>query len=167
MSEQPVAYHITFGTYGMRLHGDERGTVDRRHNQFGEPLLEPNERWVEEDRGKLKFSPVVLSHEQRSFIEEHVPAVCDRGKWRHRISAAATNHVHVMLSAQQFKGKVVRTLLKRWIGQALSDRWPLDPVQRWWADGGSVRWAWDESYYYAIFHYILRQRATPWGGPIA
>jgi hypothetical protein len=35
----PLAYHITFGTYGTRLHGDERGTVERAHNVYGEPIV--------------------------------------------------------------------------------------------------------------------------------
>ena len=34
----PLAYHITFGTYGTRLHGNERGSVDRAHNAPGEPF---------------------------------------------------------------------------------------------------------------------------------
>src|SRR5438876_12296826 len=34
-----LAYHITWGTYGTRLHGDPRKTVDRQHNAYGEPIL--------------------------------------------------------------------------------------------------------------------------------
>src|SRR5688500_18791040 len=34
-----LAYHITWGTYGTRLHGDPRKTVDRLHNQYGDPVL--------------------------------------------------------------------------------------------------------------------------------
>src|SRR5688572_26695020 len=34
-----LAYHITWGTYGMRLHGDPRGTVDRDHNALGSPII--------------------------------------------------------------------------------------------------------------------------------
>ena len=26
-----------WGTYGTRLHGDARGTVDREHNEYGTP----------------------------------------------------------------------------------------------------------------------------------
>ena len=29
-----ITWHITFGTYGARLHGDERPTVDRNHNHL-------------------------------------------------------------------------------------------------------------------------------------
>ena len=33
----PLAYLITFRTYGTWLHGDARGSVDREHNVFGTP----------------------------------------------------------------------------------------------------------------------------------
>jgi len=32
-------WHITFGTYGTRLHGSHRPTVDKQHNQRGTPFL--------------------------------------------------------------------------------------------------------------------------------
>jgi hypothetical protein len=41
----PLAYHITFGTYGTRLHGDDRGTVDQAHNFYGDLIAEKDEDW--------------------------------------------------------------------------------------------------------------------------
>ena len=38
----PLAYLITFRSYGTWLHGDERGSVDRFHNVYGTPRLPPN-----------------------------------------------------------------------------------------------------------------------------
>ena len=32
-----MRYFITFARYGARLHGDESGSVDRRHNLVGRP----------------------------------------------------------------------------------------------------------------------------------
>ncbi|NLG42978.1 MAG: hypothetical protein GX547_07015 [Phycisphaerae bacterium] len=55
--EFPLAYHITFGTYGMRLHGDERETVHRRRNQFGEPFVERNDRWRTDDARRMAARP--------------------------------------------------------------------------------------------------------------
>jgi hypothetical protein len=37
-SDGPLAYLITFPTYGTWLHGDERGSVDRDHNLPGTPV---------------------------------------------------------------------------------------------------------------------------------
>ena len=37
----PLAYLITFTCYGMRLRGDQAGSVDRKHNIPGTPLIPP------------------------------------------------------------------------------------------------------------------------------
>ena len=38
-TDHPLAYFITFTTYGTWLHGRNPGSVDRQHNQVGTPLL--------------------------------------------------------------------------------------------------------------------------------
>src|SRR5271169_5728813 len=75
----PLAYHITFGTYGTRLHGDERGTVDRSLNKFGDPIIGLDEDWNRIERRLLRFEPRKLSVEQRIFVEQSVPQICARG----------------------------------------------------------------------------------------
>ena len=37
---KPVTYLITFACYGTHLHGDESGSVDRRHNQPGSRAID-------------------------------------------------------------------------------------------------------------------------------
>ncbi len=34
-----IAYFLTFRCYGTWLHGDERGSVDRENNAFGEEFV--------------------------------------------------------------------------------------------------------------------------------
>jgi len=159
-STRPIAYHITFGTYGTRLHGDPRGTVDRKHNKPGEPIIGKNTAWERYERNLLRFEPVILTSEQRHFIEQYLPDVCERGGWKLHLAAAQHDHVHCLISTPS-EGKTVRRLMKRWLGQALSDHWPKpDPAARWWADGGSVKWIWEEDYFERAWHYINQQRAT-------
>ncbi len=38
MGNPPLAYFITFRTYGTWLPGDERGTVDVDNNAYGSPV---------------------------------------------------------------------------------------------------------------------------------
>lgn len=38
MPQEPVAYFITFTTYGTWLQGRDPGWVDRQHNQYGAPI---------------------------------------------------------------------------------------------------------------------------------
>src|SRR5690348_3032028 len=61
VSQLPLAYHITFGTYGTRLHGDQRGTVDRRVNGYGDPIVGSDPSWWEQERDRLRFDPILLN----------------------------------------------------------------------------------------------------------
>src|SRR5690348_9021923 len=106
---RPLGYFLSWGTYGTRLHGDPRGTVDRQHNQHGDPVLGfDSERW-ELEKGRLKFPPVVLTREQRALGEEIIPRVCDRGGWTYQTCAAAPDHVHVVLTSP-FDPSTIRRL---------------------------------------------------------
>jgi hypothetical protein len=56
----PIAYFITFATYGTRLHGDERGTVDRTNNHYDTPYLPHDEIKRAKRRDDLKDAPLLL-----------------------------------------------------------------------------------------------------------
>jgi len=105
---------------------------------------------------------VFLATEQRTFIESELPSICLRGGWEYRIAAAAADHVHILCDiAPAIHGEKTRRLLKRWLGQALSERWPLPPKATWWAEEGSNIAVNDEKYLNNVYNYIARQRATP------
>jgi len=159
MGEFPLAYHITFGTYGTRLHGDPRGTVDRRRNRPGDPIVGPNEAWRRMEAGRESHPPIVLSAAQRVYAERAVLSICRRGRWTCEQVACRADHVHVLLSTGR-DGKVVRRWLKRWLGEAMSARWPVPVGQSWWAKGGSVKWVWDAGYLERVAQYVRSQRTT-------
>jgi REP element-mobilizing transposase RayT len=153
----PLAYHITFGTYGTRLHGDDRGTVDRSLNNFGDPIIGGDQDWNRMERRMLRFEPRKLTVDQRLFVEQSLPQICARGGWQFIEVAAASDHVHNMIAANA-DGSAVRKWLKRWLGEALSARWLLQPREVWWAECGSVKWIWTEDYFERVEQYVGRQR---------
>jgi REP element-mobilizing transposase RayT len=155
----PLAYHITFGTYGTRLHGSDRPTVDRSQNKFGEPIVGRDVEWETVERSLLKFPPRILDIDQRLFIQNQIPDICIRGKWEHFTAAAAKDHIHNIIRAQ-VEGVDVRKWLKRWISQAMNVRWPLLPDEVWWAECGSVKWIWEQDYYDRAVKYVNDQRAA-------
>ncbi|MCH8042307.1 MAG: transposase [Planctomycetes bacterium] len=160
MSELPLAYHITFGTYGTRLHGDPKGTVDRTHNRPGDPILGQNDAWMREEQSRMRFAAIFLTDQQRQFVEGVFPELCVECQWQYHVVAVAPDHVHALLTTR-FDAKAVRKLLKRRLSQTLSERWPLVDGQVWWASGGSIKWIWNESYLSNVYNYIERQRFTP------
>jgi len=50
----PLAYFVSFRTYGTLLHGDERGSVDRKQNKYWTPRIAPNKRLQTAERKLLK-----------------------------------------------------------------------------------------------------------------
>jgi len=92
-----TTWHITWGTYGARLHGGDRPTVDRFHNKPGDPYVGANmyRAWAENDA--LRGDIVYLSIEQQLFSQETIPELCIRGEWTLRTCSAAHDHVHVVL----------------------------------------------------------------------
>jgi hypothetical protein len=158
-----TAWHITWGTYASRLHSGFRPTVDKQHNQRGEAFLPHDPSRERLAQATLNFAPVILTQEERAFVEKELPAICERGGWTYRICAAGTDHVHLLCDVlPAIHGEKVRRLAKRWLGQMLSECWPIVKGATWWAEEGSNIAIHDEAYLNNAFRYIFRQRATPW-----
>jgi hypothetical protein len=61
----PLAYLITLRSYGTWLHGDRRGSIDRFHNRYKSPYIEPNARWHHHNVQALERQPVILDAQKR------------------------------------------------------------------------------------------------------
>ncbi|MCI0674299.1 MAG: hypothetical protein L0Y42_00820 [Phycisphaerales bacterium] len=168
-----TSWHITFGTYGARLHGGARFTVDRRHNQRGESFIGRDSERRQSEHDKLKSPALILSGEQCVSIEAALPSICERGGWIVRTCSASPpprdgDHVHILLDAPpESPPKTIRELLKRWLTQTLNEHFKSDPSEparpragAWWAEGGSTKPVKDPEYLNNAFNYIQRQRAT-------
>jgi REP element-mobilizing transposase RayT len=162
LSPTLTSWHITWGTYGTRLHGAACPTVDRDHNQRGEAFIQRDAVREQAEQRILNFPACCLTDEQRAFVEQQLPQTCARGRWDYRICAAAEDHVHVLCDIPPaIHGEKVRRLLKRWLGQDMSKLWPIHEGATWWAEEGSNIAVEDEAYLNNVFKYILRQRTTP------
>lgn len=154
---RPLGYFLSWGTYGTRLHGDPRGTVDRTETGHRDPILGPDEQRWEYEREMMRFAPVILTRERRLFAESTIPEICERGLWTYHTCAVAPDHVHVILTSDH-EPKTIRRIIKRWLGQSLSERWPPDAGATWWAECGSVKWLVDPSYFENACGHVSRQR---------
>ncbi|MEA2734071.1 MAG: hypothetical protein QOE14_522 [Humisphaera sp.] len=158
-----LAFHITWGTYGTRLHGDPRKTVDRQHNQYGDPVLTYDEHRWEREKSLLKFPPILFTKQEQVVVESLIPTICTRGGWTHRVSAVGPDHVHNIITSRN-DPETIRRLFKRWLGQELFRQLRTLPQgATWWAECGSIRWIFEEDgdYFENATRYVTRQRATP------
>ena len=161
LSSDLTTWHITFGTYGTRLHGGAAPTVEKKNNQVGQTFVAPDKFKEQANRQRMNFPPIRLTPNQRITVEQLLPQMCQRGNWPCRVCAAQSDHVHLLCDIPpETHGGKVRRLIKRWLGQQLSERWPLEEGARWWAIEGSNKAIHDASYLNNAYNYIQRQRIT-------
>ena len=161
MSE-PLAFLLTFRTYGTWLHGDDRGSVDREHNGPGMPFLAPNVRRVAFETGRMGFPPLVFDEAIRSIVDAAIVDQCCYRSWDLIERAVRTNHVHVVVGyagvppervAGELKSRATRWLRER--GLLAADR----PV---WADcAGSRRYLWRPAEVAAAVAYVREGQDVP------
>lgn len=73
MNDKPViACLLTFTSYGTWLHGDERGSRDRKQGP-----IEPNKRLNRIRREQLKYSPITLNARMRKVVRQAIEGVCE------------------------------------------------------------------------------------------
>ncbi|MFL6436541.1 MAG: hypothetical protein ACJ71Q_03095 [Terriglobales bacterium] len=157
----PLAYLITFRSYGTWLHGDERGSVDRFHNQYDSPTFPSNDARQQQSGERLKQSPVTLSAEQCQSVELAIRETCDLRRWPLRALNVRTNHVHAVVSTEGRPELALNALKANATCQMRKDgQWQHSRSP--WSDGGSRRYVWTEVGLERAIEYVLNGQ----GGPI-
>ncbi|CAN5446995.1 transposase [soil metagenome] len=141
-SDTPLAYLITFRTYGTWLHGDERGSTSRHHNVYGTPKLRPEPNWLNTNKSRLKREPVVLDAAMRAIVERAIRETCDFRGWKLYAINVRTNHGHSVIYAENQKPELVLNALKANSTRLLRSSRAWDGDKSPWSDKGSTRYIW-------------------------
>ena len=132
----PIGYFLTWTAYGTWLPGDERGwqKKDNPERQF------PNELFREMAEVAMKEEAFHLLSEDRQIVGETIARHCEIRNWNWHLHTveARSNHVHVIVTASDYKPEVVRDQFKAWCTRKLKGTYPAR--KRFWAEGGSRRW---------------------------
>ena|SRR5438105_1142598 len=136
---EPIAYFITWATYGTWLPGDDRGWVQYRH---GWKLPDPVRKL--EAAARMTEDACRLDAEQRAAVHEQVAETCRHRGWTLHAVNCRTNHLHVVVTAP-VPPEVVRSQLKAWCTRKLKSlaesKHEPGPVRaNWWAERGSQRY---------------------------
>jgi hypothetical protein len=92
----PLAFFLTWTTYGTWLPGDERGWVERgRGFRLPEPIRK------REAEARMTEDACILDEEQRKVVEKTIRDHCRIRKWELHAVNCRTNHVHVVVSANR------------------------------------------------------------------
>ena len=164
-SSRPWAFLVTFACYGARLHGNERGSVDRFHNLPNSRYLPANPRRERYEREIMHEPAYTLDANRRRTVLEAIRDTCRTADWILHAVHIRTNHVHAVIEAEATQ----QTLLGRLKGRCSHDLRALDPLQsRKWARHGSIRELWTAHAVNAAVDYVVRGQGKPleaWENP--
>ena len=153
-NEFPQAYLITFRCYGTWLHGDERGSMDRKHHMYGAPGIPTNPSLLRSDSNQLKHPRVTLNSKQRGVVERAVRAVCSYRKYSLHALNVRTNHVHVVVSAMH-KPEPVLGAFKSYSTRALRRAGLISQTAKPWSRHGSTVYLWKERHVAKGIEYVM------------
>lgn len=155
-----MRYFITFACYGARLHGDESGSVDRRHNLAGSRLLEPDSQRVTAERRAMLQDPYVLDQAGRAAVLAAIQRHCAHRGWNLLAAHVRSNHVHVVVEAETRPERIMNEF-KSYASRELNRTGNDGPDRKRWARHGSTRWLWkDEDVSHAL-RYVIDEQGEP------
>ena len=142
------------------MHGDESGSVDRRHNLVGSRLLEPDAERVMAERREMLQDPYVLDEAARQLVLGAIQRHCAYRGWNLLAAHVRSNHVHVIVEAETRPERIMnefKSYASRELNQSTSER----PDRKRWARHGSTRWLWkDEDVWHAL-QYVVDEQGEP------
>jgi len=153
-NEFPLAYLITFRCYGTWLHGDRRGSTDRKHNVYGAPKIPTNVRLEKSDSSQRKNEPITLDASQRSVVERAVREVCHYRRYALHAINVRTNHAHSVVTAMQ-KPEPILDAFKAYATRALRKAGLLALKVKPWARHGSTIYLWKERDVAKAIEYVM------------
>jgi REP element-mobilizing transposase RayT len=111
----PLAYFITFTTYGTWLPGSAKGkgSVDAEHNVYGTPFVAPDAQREEEARAAMVQPPYVMGAAERDIVCKGIVDLARDRSWLLLAVHVRTNHVHVVVSAERDPGRIMSDMKAR------------------------------------------------------
>ncbi len=140
-SNPPLAYFITFHTYGTWLHGRASGSVDRDHRTFDTPFIDQDEQREREQFVRLKREPVLLDESRRAVVDQTIREVCRHRGWQLHELNVRTNHVHVVVTADVVPEKIMNDL-KAYATRRMVEAGVFPTETKAWTRHGSTRYLW-------------------------
>jgi REP element-mobilizing transposase RayT len=151
--DDPIAYFLTWTTYGTWLPGDARGWHDGDglwHSEDQDRTWESNLRMTED---AVRFNKA-----QRQLVEATVARHCEIRGWMLHAVNCRTNHVHVVVTATGVVKQVVLEQFKAWCTRKLKEQSPGLNREQWWTEGGSKREVYSEEAMIDLLDYVLNQQ---------
>jgi REP element-mobilizing transposase RayT len=155
-----MTYFITFSCYGCHLHGEESGSVDRRHSLYGSRLLDADSGRAGYERRLMDQSPYHLDIMRREIVLAALVERCSQTGWRLLAAHVRTNHVHIVVDADVRPERLMNDL-KSYASRCLNQQGLDNAGRKRWARHGSTRWLWNRENVSAAIRYVVDEQGEP------
>ena len=145
----PIAYFLTWVTYGTWLPGDARGWDELEH---GWQL--PNASLESHCKARMDEDQCLLSEAARQETADQIEETCRHRGWCLHALSVRSNHLHVVVTAANVAPRKIRADLQAWATRRLK-REIDERRENWWADRGSVRYIWNEDALERVIVYVV------------
>lgn len=160
MAQKPLAYFITFTTYGTWLQGRDPGWVDRKHNEYGAPIPAANAEQEAAHRAKMRQTEYRLDEARRAVVLRTIVEVAAHHKWQLWAVHVRSNHVHAVVTAQAKPEKVMSDF-KAWASRRLREAFDEDADRDRWTQHGSTKYLWNEEAVAEKVEYVVKGQGAP------
>jgi REP element-mobilizing transposase RayT len=160
MAQEPLAYFITFTTYGTWLQGRAPGWVDRVHNQYGAGICMPDVALEAEQRAKMRQPEYRLDEARRAVVLRTVREVAAHRHWQLWAAHVRGNHVHIVVTAAGTPERVMADF-KAWASRRLREAFGEDNDRDRWTQHGSTRYLWTEATLAEKVEYVVNGQGEP------
>lgn len=157
-TSDPLAYFITFTTYGTWLHGRDAGSVDCAHNTPGTPFLPGNPNREAARRGAMRQAPYELDESRRTVVLRTIQEVASYRRWKLWAVHVRSNHVHVVVTAPAANPEKVMSDFKAWASRRLREALAEPADRNRWTEHGSTRWVNTEETLEAAIKYVVEEQ---------
>lgn len=155
---EPLAYFITFTTYGTWLHGNAKGSVGRQSDGVYRNLSQPNPDMEQSDRERMPGPSFTMSSPQRAVVDKTLREVTRHRRWDIHALNVRTNHVHVVVEAPETAPESVMNDFKAWATRRLREAGLVDENAKLWTRHGSTRHLFDAEALMSAIDYVKNRQ---------
>ncbi|MEN8126863.1 MAG: transposase [Planctomycetota bacterium] len=154
---KPFAYFVTFSIYGTWLHGADKGSVDKYHNQYNSEFLSANAGRKRYEIKNLKDVPFVLNKNHRRCALKSIKETCEYRGWVLHAVHVRSNHVHIVVSSETIPEKVLGDL-KAYATRGLRSVFSQFVGRKIWTHHGSTKYIWTQKSLMEVIHYVIYEQ---------
>jgi REP element-mobilizing transposase RayT len=150
-----VGYLLTFRCYGTWLHGDERGSMDRRYyNRFGSAKIVPDGDKVSTKSRMLKSPAFILGAKERDVVNTSIMETCCIREYVLHGLNVRSNHVHLVTGNNDQPERMLNAF-KSNATRALRSAGLLGTDDKAWSRHGSTKYLWTDAEITNAIDYVL------------